>query len=86
VVRHDALLNKLRELGYRYKTQKLRTELYKRPGNPNYAVLPRKELLDEANVKEVLAFTGMTAQQIKTFIDEHRCVPLDTSPKKKGND
>lgn len=72
VIPRDALCNKLHELGYSFKRQADRVCIYKRPGNPSFATVPRRDLLDEQYVGTQLRLAGCSPDEIEAFITQYR--------------
>lgn len=68
MVRRDAFINKIRELGFSYKTTQKRTFLYKKAGAPEYISVPRSELLEEEFVFHSLRQHGCPKEEIDGFI------------------
>ena len=80
MIRREIFCNKLRDLKYSFKRETDRVHLYKKPGNPTFATVPRKELLDEDNVCNTLKQCGCAQKDIDAFIKEYR---VKDSPKNK---
>ena len=68
MIRREHFSNKLNELGYRYKRETDRVYLYKKPGNPAFVTIPRRDLLDEDYIRATLRMCGCSAQDIETFV------------------
>ena len=67
-VRKEVFVNKLRELGYSFKEQKKRIDLYRRNNPVHYVSIPRCDLLSEAFVQSALRQAGLTEDEIQEFI------------------
>lgn len=64
----EHLTNKLRALGYSFRKQKPRVQLWKR-GTPQSVVLvPRKDRLDPITVRLILRQSGQTDAEIEQFM------------------
>jgi hypothetical protein len=72
VIPREAFCNKLHELKYSFKRQADRVCLYKRPNDPHYVTVPRRDLLDEQYVRRTLQQCGCRAAEIEAFIVECR--------------
>lgn len=72
VIRREHFCNKLKELGYRYKRETDRVSLWKKPGNPSFVTVPRRDLVDEDYVRATLRMSGCNRQDIETFITTNR--------------
>jgi len=68
MVRRETFINKIRTLGFKYKTQQKRTYLYRQTGTTNYISVPMADLLEDEYVQSVLRQSGCTAEEIKSFI------------------
>lgn len=71
-VRREHVINRLRELGYRFKKRGDRVEIYKRKGSTDYASVRRRDLLDESEARSILRMAGIDAVEIDRFIDTSR--------------
>lgn len=72
MVKRDAFCNKLNELKYRYKRETDRVALYKKPGNPDFIAVPRRDLLDEQYVRSTLSNAGCGFEEIERFIQQYK--------------
>jgi len=68
MIRKEALRNKIRELGYTYKTQQKRTHLWKNPKTSHYISLPMRDLVTEEYVRFTLRDAGCEKEEIEAFI------------------
>ena len=75
MIPRKSFIRKLRNLGFRYKTQLKRTELYKRPKRRNHfsdlVYVPRSKTLDKDYVRQVFQKCGVPQDEIDSFIVEH---------------
>lgn len=67
-----AFCNKLSDLGFRYKRETDRVCLYKKPGNPDYVTVPRRDLIDEDYVATTLKRQGVSEEDAKRFVEQYR--------------
>ncbi len=72
MIRREHFLNKLRELGYRYARETDRVYIYKKPGIPTFAIVPRRDLLREDYVRIALRQCGCAAEDAEKFIVAYR--------------
>ena len=70
MVPRSTFINKIRELGYKFKSEKKRVSLWKRSGSRDYLALPKSALLEEKWVMATLAKAGVGEEEIKRFIGE----------------
>ncbi len=68
MIPRQALIKKLRELGYSFKRETEGVSLYKGRTNRDFVPIPKKELLDLTSVKGILNRAGMSEGQIQDFI------------------
>lgn len=68
MITREALVRKLRELGYKFKRQTDRVEIYKR--RTDYANVPRRDLVSELNVRKILDNAGCSREDIERFISQ----------------
>ena len=54
MVRRENFVNKIRELGYSYKSQQKRTYLYRRTNGTHYISVPMTDLLEDEYVTSTL--------------------------------
>lgn len=64
------LINALRLLGYRYKTQTERVELHKKSGSTNRVEVRKRDYQDVDTARATLRRAGMDANEIEKFIAE----------------
>ncbi len=62
-------VNKLKEIGYRFKEQLHYQERYRLEGGTHIIHVPRRNHLDEAYVRSTLKQAGQTKQQIEAFVN-----------------
>ena len=72
MIPRDSLINKLRALGYSYKDQQKRTDLYRRRGGTEIAFVPRTRLLTERYVRSILRQAGCEDADIEAFIGAYK--------------
>jgi hypothetical protein len=68
VISKRHFVNKLRELGYSFKEQKKRAELWRKPGTTSMVWLPRNKELSEVYVVSTLLQCGLSPTEIEEFI------------------
>lgn len=64
----DTFINKIRELNYHYKSEQLRTHLYRRAGTTDVMFVPKKNHLNEDWVKGALRDAGLQDKEIREFL------------------
>lgn len=72
MIRREHFCNKLSDLKYRYKRETERVLLYKRPNDPVYVTVPRRDLLDEDYVRIQLKQCGCSKEDIEAFVTAYR--------------
>ena len=65
-------IKKIRALGYRHRSQQARTHLYRKDGSTHYIFVREKDLLTDDFVKGALRQAGLSADEIKHFMDRSR--------------
>ena len=73
MVRRDSFINKIRELGYTYKSQQKRTYLWRKVGGTHYISVPMADLLADEFVTSSLRQAGCQDDAIRTFITSAKC-------------
>lgn len=68
MVRRETFINKIRSLGYTYKTTQKRTFLYRKSGTTEYIAVPRSELLEDEYVQHALRQAGLTGPEVECFL------------------
>ena len=68
MVRRSHFINKIRELGYVYKSTHKRSFLYRKRGDTHRLFVPLSEYLDETYVRSALHQTGCEEEEIEQFI------------------
>lgn len=71
-VSHDAIIKKLRELGFSFKRQADRVMIYRR-GDGAIVQVPRRELIPIAWVRSQFQLFGQTIAEIEQFISDAAC-------------
>lgn len=74
MVRRQSYVNKIRALGYEYKTQQKRTYLWRKKGGTHYISVPMAELLEDEFVISSLRQAGETDPDIRAFINDHSAI------------
>jgi hypothetical protein len=68
MVRRESFINKIRELGYKYKTQQKRTYLYRQSGTTNYISVPMADWLEDEYIQNALRQAGCPKADIQSFL------------------
>lgn len=68
VISRQHFVNKIRSLGYVYKTRQKRTDLWRKTGGTHYISVPQNEYLEDEFVISSLRQAKCTDEDIKTFI------------------
>ena len=68
MIPRDHFINKIRELGYSFKTQKKRISYWRRPNTTLAISLPHTVLLEEVYVKATLTQAGCSIEEIESFL------------------
>lgn len=68
MIRREAFMNKIREIGFTYKTQQKRTTLWRQSGTTNYVSMPMKDWLEDEYVRYELRKGGCSQQDIDSFL------------------
>lgn len=68
MVRREQFVNKIRELGYSYKTQQKRTYLFRRTNSTSYVSVPMADWLEDEFVSHSLRQAGCSDDAIRAFI------------------
>jgi len=70
MVGNDALLNRLRALGFSFKRQTERVAIYKQKGKTRRVTVSKRNAHDANYVRIVLRMAGMSPDEIEAFIQE----------------
>lgn len=70
MVRRERLINKLRELGFRFKRDAWRVQFWQK--GQLRPVIPKRDFLDEETVAQILRQCGVAQQDIMAFLRESR--------------
>lgn len=70
MIPHDALINALRSLKFRFKRQADRVEIYKQSGSTLRVEVRRHDWHDETAARQILKHAGMPQAEIDQFITE----------------
>jgi hypothetical protein len=68
MVRRQQFINKIRELGYRYKSQQKRTYLYRKAGGTHFISVPMADQLEDEFVLSALRQAGESEKAIQSFL------------------
>lgn len=68
MIRREAFINKIRELNYHYKSQQLRTQLWKQRGSTSRMFVPLANLLEDDYVTGALRQAGVPDPDIRSFL------------------
>jgi hypothetical protein len=68
MISKSAFIRKIRELGYRHKSQQARTHMYRKDGGTHCIFVRDKDVLSDDFVKGALGQAGLTDQDIRAFI------------------
>jgi len=66
MVRRETYINKIRELGYTYKGQRPRINLWRK--GMHFISVPRRDLLTDEFVKSTLSQAGCQSEEILAFL------------------
>jgi hypothetical protein len=68
MVRRECFINKIRELGYSYKSQQLRTQLWRKKGSTKRMFVPLANLLEDDYVIGALRQADLIEAEIRSFL------------------
>jgi len=68
MVRREKFVNKIRSLGYTFKSQQKRTYLYRKAGGTHYIPVPKADLLEDDFVNSSLRQAGCSQDEIRAFL------------------
>ena len=68
MVRREKFVNKIRSLGYTFKSQQKRTYLYRKAGGTHYIPVPKADLLEDEFVNSSLRQAGCSQDEIRAFL------------------
>jgi hypothetical protein len=71
MVRREAFFNKIRDLGYAYKTTKNRVTIWRKTGSTHFISVPKADLLEDLYVRSALRQAGEPEADIRSFIASH---------------
>ena len=69
MVQRSRFIKRIRELGYRYKAQQKRTNLFRKSSGLHYLSVPMRKELDDVYVRSALRQAGCSEEDIEKFID-----------------
>ena len=74
MIQRHVFINKLRDLGYHYRDQSDRMQLYRKRGGTHEVTIRRKENpLSDKYVESVLKQCGLSEADARTFIGQNHC-------------
>jgi hypothetical protein len=73
MVPRQSFINKLRELGYYYKSKQKRTELWRKTGGTHRMFIPLNNMLLDETVASLLAQAGCGSDEIQKFLVAAKC-------------
>jgi len=68
MIRRESFINKIRGLGYTYKTQQKRTTLWRQSGTTNFMSVPMRDWLTDEYVTSALRQAGCTKEEVEAFL------------------
>jgi hypothetical protein len=68
MVHRECFINKIRELGYSYKNQQLRTQLWRKKGSTKRMFVPLVNLLEDDYVIGSLRQADVPEAEIRSFL------------------
>jgi len=68
MVRREAYINKIRQLGYSYKGQQKRTYLYRKSGTTEYLSVPMRDWIEDDTIRVALRQKGVPEKEIDAFL------------------
>jgi len=68
MIPRDHFKNKIRSLGYSFKSQRKRISLWRKSGSTAVMSVPHTKFLEDEYVKSVLRQAGCTKEEIEAFI------------------
>ena len=68
MVPRENFINKIRSLGYTFKSQQKRTYLWRKTGGTHYISVPMADKLEEEFVTSALRQAGLQDSEIRAFI------------------
>lgn len=74
MVPNDTLINAVRSLGYKFKKQTDRVDLYKKKGGTQRVAIRRNSAHDPDYARSILKQAGMSLEAIERFIADVGCV------------
>jgi len=70
MIRRESFINKIRGIGYSYKDQRPRIQLWRK--GMHFIPVPRRDLLTEEFVTSSLRQAGVDAEEIESFLRSTR--------------
>jgi hypothetical protein len=71
MVRRQSFINKIRELGYSFKSERKRVFLWRK--GMHFISVPKAEMLDDVFVISSLRQAGITDGEIEAFLKSAKC-------------
>jgi hypothetical protein len=68
MIRREHFINKLRDLGYKFKLQRKRVYIWRRTGSTHRIAVPKTDLLEESYVVSSLRQAGCSEDEINRFL------------------
>ena len=71
MIQRSALINAVREYGYRFKRQAQRTEIYKKAGSTERLQITRRKSLAPEDARMILLRAGMPLEDVEQFLAQY---------------
>jgi hypothetical protein len=68
MVHRETFINKIRSIGYAFKTETKRAYLWRKKGSTHFIYVPKTEILEDDFVKSSLWQAGCTKEEIEGFV------------------
>ncbi len=68
MVRREIFINKIRDLGFKYKSTQKRTYLYRQSGTTKYIPVPMADWIDDEFVIWALRYACVPPNEIQSFL------------------
>lgn len=72
MIAKQSFINKIRDLGYTYKRQQPRTDLWRKSNGTHYIAVPRSDKLEDEFVISALRQAKVPEEEIKSFVGSTR--------------
>jgi hypothetical protein len=74
MIPRERLINKLREIKYRYQDQTTRVQLYRKIGGTHFVTIPKKaDPISDSTVISILKQCGVSDEETEKFIAQNQC-------------